>query len=66
MKRRIAQFQVNPVGLGCMNLSHAYGVPPSLEQAERLLLEALDTGYDFFDTATLYGFGANERSSATY
>lgn len=60
MKRRIAQFQVNPVGLGCMNLSHAYGVPPSLEQAERLLLEALDTGYDFFDTATLYGFGANE------
>ena len=44
-----------------MNLSHAYGVPPSFEQAEKLLLGALDAGYDFFDTATLYGFGANEE-----
>ncbi len=43
-----------------MNLSHAYGTPPSREQAERVLLGALDAGYDFFDTATLYGFGANE------
>ncbi len=59
-KRKIAHFQVNPIGLGCMNLSHAYGVPPSAEQAERVLLGALDAGYDFFDTATLYGFGANE------
>ncbi len=58
--RKLAHFQVNPVGLGCMNLSHAYGVPPSREQAERVLLGALDAGYDFFDTATLYGFGANE------
>jgi aryl-alcohol dehydrogenase-like predicted oxidoreductase len=59
-KRKIAHIQVNPIGLGCMNLSHAYGVPPSAEQAERVLLGALDAGYDFFDTATLYGFGANE------
>jgi len=60
-KRKLAQFTVNPIGLGCMNLSHAYGVPPSFEQAEKLLLSALDAGYDFFDTATLYGFGANEE-----
>ncbi len=59
-KRSIAHFQVNPVGLGCMNLSHAYGVPPTRAEAESVLLGALDTGYDFFDTATLYGFGANE------
>jgi aryl-alcohol dehydrogenase-like predicted oxidoreductase len=58
--RKLAHLQVNPVGLGCMNLSHAYGTPPSREQSERLLLGALDAGYDFFDTATLYGFGANE------
>jgi aryl-alcohol dehydrogenase-like predicted oxidoreductase len=58
--RKIAQFHINPIGLGCMNLSHAYGSPPSREQAERVLLGALDAGYDFFDTATLYGFGANE------
>jgi aryl-alcohol dehydrogenase-like predicted oxidoreductase len=59
-KRTVAQFNINPIGLGCMNLSHAYGTPPSREQAERVLLGALDAGYDFFDTATLYGFGANE------
>jgi len=53
-------LNVNPVGLGCMNLSHAYGLPPSREQAQAVLLGALDAGYDFFDTATLYGFGANE------
>ena len=43
-----------------MNLSHAYGVPPSPEAAERLLLAALDAGVTLFDTAALYGFGANE------
>jgi aryl-alcohol dehydrogenase-like predicted oxidoreductase len=59
-KRSIAHFKVNPVGLGCMNLSHAYGVPPTRAEAESVLLGALDAGYDFFDTATLYGFGANE------
>eukprot|EP01030_Chromulinospumella_sphaerica_P003604 gene3603-3523_t len=43
-----------------MNLSHAYGTPVSAEQAERVLLTALDQGVTFFDTAALYGFGANE------
>lgn len=43
-----------------MNLSHAYGTPPSAEQGERLLLAALDAGVTLFDTAALYGFGANE------
>lgn len=58
--RRIGPFEVAPIGLGCMNLSHAYGAPPSAEQAERLLLQALDLGVNHFDTAALYGFGANE------
>jgi aryl-alcohol dehydrogenase-like predicted oxidoreductase len=43
-----------------MNLSHAYGHAPSREQAERLLLAALDIGYRHFDTAALYAFGKNE------
>jgi aryl-alcohol dehydrogenase-like predicted oxidoreductase len=43
-----------------MNLSHAYGAPVSAEQGERVLLSALDAGVTLFDTATLYGFGANE------
>lgn len=58
--RKIASFNVSAIGLGCMNLSHAYGAPVSAEQGERVLLAALDQGVDFFDTAALYGFGANE------
>jgi aryl-alcohol dehydrogenase-like predicted oxidoreductase len=58
--RRIGPFEVSPIGLGCMNLSHAYGAPPPAEEAEALLLEALDRGVTLFDTAALYGFGANE------
>jgi len=59
-QRRIGPFSVSALGLGCMNLSHAYGTPPAPEAAEALLLRALDCGITFFDTAALYGFGANE------
>jgi aryl-alcohol dehydrogenase-like predicted oxidoreductase len=58
--RRIGPFEVSPIGLGCMNLSHAYGEPPPAEAAELLLQQALDAGVTLFDTAALYGFGANE------
>ncbi|MDX9874300.1 MAG: aldo/keto reductase [Spongiibacteraceae bacterium] len=61
MKRRIGEFEVNAIGLGCMNLSHAYGVPPSPAAGEKVLLKALDLGVDHFDTAALYGFGKNEE-----
>lgn len=59
-QRRIGPFTVSALGLGGMNLSHAYGAPPAPEVAEALLLRALDLGINFFDTAALYGFGANE------
>ena len=58
--RQLGPFSVSAIGLGCMNLSHAYGAPVSREQGERVLLAALDAGVTFFDTAALYGFGANE------
>ena len=58
--RTLGPFQVSAIGLGCMNLSHAYGAPVSVEQGERVLLSALDAGVTLFDTAALYGFGANE------
>ena len=59
-QRTIGPFTVPAIGLGCMNLSHAYGTPPSAEQGERVLLAALEAGVTLFDTAALYGFGANE------
>ena len=58
--RHIGPYTVAPIGLGCMNLSHGYGAPPPAADAERLLLAALDQGVTLFDTAALYGFGANE------
>jgi aryl-alcohol dehydrogenase-like predicted oxidoreductase len=60
-KRQVGPFHINPIGLGCMNICAVYGPPPSFEDAERLLLTALDEGVDFFDTAALYGFGESER-----
>ncbi len=59
-QRQLGPFQVGAIGLGCMNICHAYGAPVSREQAERLLLTALDEGVTHFDTAALYGFGASE------
>lgn len=59
--RKLGQFNVNPVGLGCMSLSFAYGAPPEHEQAKALLHKALDLGYDHLDTASLYGNGHNEE-----
>ncbi|MEZ5630943.1 MAG: aldo/keto reductase [Burkholderiaceae bacterium] len=58
--RRLGPFTVSAIGLGCMNICHAYGVPPAAEQGERLLLAALDAGVTHFDTAALYGFGVSE------
>ena len=59
--RTIGPFTVSAIGLGCMNLSHAYGTAPPPHQAEALLQRALELGITLFDTAALYGFGTNEE-----
>jgi aryl-alcohol dehydrogenase-like predicted oxidoreductase len=59
--RKLGPFEVSEIGLGCMNLSHAYGIPPSKEQGEAVLQKALDLGITHFDSAALYGFGRNEE-----
>lgn len=59
--RALGHLQVSAIGLGCMNLSHAYGVPPSEAEGAALLNRALDLGVTLLDTAALYGGGANER-----
>lgn len=59
-QRQLGPFKVSAIGLGCMNICHAYGAPVSEQQAERVLLAALDAGVTHFDTAALYGFGTSE------
>lgn len=60
MKRPLGERAVGAIGLGCMNVSWAYGTPPAPEDAARLLHRALDLGYDHLDTSRLYGGGRNE------
>lgn len=57
MKYRILgkDLEVSGVGLGCMGFSHAYGAPTERKEAVRLMQQAVDMGYTFFDTAEVYG-----------
>ena len=59
-QRKLGTFDVSAIGLGCMNICHAYGPAVDESQAQRLLLSALDAGVTHFDTAALYGFGLSE------
>lgn len=61
MLRQIAHAQVPAIGLGCMGFSHAYGPAMSLEETRKVIEKALDLGLRHFDTAALYGSGANEK-----
>ena len=59
-KRMLGSLEVSAVGIGCMSMSQAYGKPDP-EESERTLFHALEVGYTFFDTASVYGLGHNEK-----
>ena len=48
-------LQVSALGLGCMGFSHAYGAPMEKDEAIRMIRQAVEMGYTFFDTAEIYG-----------
>ncbi len=52
---------VNAIGLGCMGISFAYGPAMDDGEAVKLLHQAIELGVDHFDTAEMYGYGANEK-----
>ena len=51
---------VSEIGLGCMNLSMAYGVMPTEENALGVLDRAIESGITLYDTAEIYGPFTNE------
>ena len=59
-------FFVNPVGLGCMGFSHAYGKAVEKSEAVKTIRAAYDeVGYNFFDTAECYT-GENVDGTISY
>lgn len=54
---------MSAVGLGCMGMSHAYGVPADKQEMTELLADAVDMGYTFFDTAESYGTISNPHDN---
>lgn len=52
---------VSELGFGCMGLSHGYGPATNEPEAIALIRKAYELGVTFFDTAEVYGQGANEQ-----
>lgn len=52
--------ELSALGLGCMGMSFAYG-PADDKESLATLEKALDLGINFWDTADMYGNGANEE-----
>jgi aryl-alcohol dehydrogenase-like predicted oxidoreductase len=54
------EVQLSAIGLGCMGMSTSYG-PADEQESIATLHRALDLGINFWDTADVYGNGANEE-----
>lgn len=67
MKKRILgkDLTVSAVSLGCMGMTHAYGAPSDPVEMTKVLHQAVDMGYLYFDTAECYT-GVNADGSTAY
>lgn len=52
-------LKVSPLGLGCMGMSQSYG-QGNEEESVATIHRAIELGVTLFDTADVYGAGANE------
>jgi aryl-alcohol dehydrogenase-like predicted oxidoreductase len=62
-KRRLgnSNLEISALGLGCMGMSWAYGLPQDKQAMIQLLHAAVERGVTFFDTAEVYGPKTNEE-----
>ena len=62
-KRKLGKsgLEVSALGLGCMGMSIAYGLPPDKQDMIVLIRKAVERGVTFFDTAEIYGPYTNEE-----
>jgi len=56
-----SDLEVSAIGLGCMGMSFAYGLPKDREEMSSLLRATVERGITFFDTAEVYGPFINEE-----
>ncbi|HYA86129.1 MAG TPA: aldo/keto reductase [Nitrospirota bacterium] len=62
-KRKLGKsgLEVSALGLGCMGMSIAYGLPADKQDMIVLIRKAVERGVTFFDTAEIYGPYTNEE-----
>jgi len=62
-KRKLGKsgLEVSALGLGCMGMSIAYGLPADKQEMIVLIRKAVERGVTFFDTAEIYGPYTNEE-----
>jgi len=58
--RKLGDLEVSAQGLGCMGMSEFYG-PGDDTESIATIHRAIDLGVTLFDTADMYGSGANEE-----
>ncbi len=56
-----SNLEVSALGLGCMGMSSAYGLPADKKEMIALIAKAVERGVTFFDTAEAYGPFMNEE-----
>ena len=62
-ERKLRDLTVSPIGLGCMGMSHAYGMPADKSEMTSLIADAVEMGYTMFDTAEIYGTDTNPHDN---
>jgi aryl-alcohol dehydrogenase-like predicted oxidoreductase len=59
--RKLGGLEAGAQGLGCMGMSHAYGVRDNDDESIATIHRALDLGVTLLDTANVYADGVNEE-----